>query len=541
MKKLFTLLTAALMAATTQAQNIFKITDFGASPSANIFTNASAIQQAINVCSSAGGGTVLVDSGNFSTTTFILKSNVTLRINPGASLTAPALNSDYPEYPYNQPSWSDNHYTKRSLIFAQESNNIRITGGGTIYFNGLSGNFLSVQKNFRPFGIRMHRCKNIRIDSISFRTAPHWMVHLFDCDTIYISRLNIFNHGFGSNDGINIDGCRNVLIEDCDIDSNDDPIVVKTHSPAPAEHILVRNCTVATYERAVKVGNESCGPMRNIRFQNIMVNKSAFYLSLTPANAIYVAVADGGLAENIVFENIQVNTPYETPIFIRLNNRGNKYTAGIPDPPVQYLRNVTIKNFICTAQRAIPSSITAIPGYYVENITLENVNLTLKGYSGILGNSAVPELEKNRPEPDMWGDSLPSHAFFIRHAKNIQFKNVCFEVMGKDLRPAFFFEDTSGIDIKSCVRPYTSIPEKLLSSTIHIRQISANFYEVTNNHPAVFPQVILLNTQGNVLFKQRPNVNEGKVILDLNQFPSGLYFLHVESGQESTVKKIFRY
>ncbi|MCS6818762.1 MAG: hypothetical protein NZ522_02335, partial [Chitinophagales bacterium] len=182
MKKLFTLLTAALMAATTQAQNIFKITDFGASPSANIFTNASAIQQAINVCSSAGGGTVLVDSGNFSTTTFILKSNVTLRINPGASLTAPALNSDYPEYPYNQPSWSDNHYTKRSLIFAQESNNIRITGGGTIYFNGLSGNFLSVQKNFRPFGIRMHRCKNIRIDSISFRTAPHWMVHLFDCD-----------------------------------------------------------------------------------------------------------------------------------------------------------------------------------------------------------------------------------------------------------------------------------------------------------------------------------------------------------------------
>ena len=311
----------------------------------NAFGNAAFIQNAINACSNAGGGTVLVDSGNFVTNTFILKSNVTLRILQGASLTAHTINNDYPEYPYNQPSWSDNNYTKRSLIFAQEANNIRITGGGTIFFSGRAANFLSVSKNFRPFGIRMHRCKNVVIDSIKLENAAHWMVHLFNCDTITIRKINIYNHCFGSNDGINIDGSRNVLIEDCDIDSNDDPIVIKTHSLAAAEDVLVRNCTLATYERAIKVGNESCGPMRRIRFENIVVKKSAFGAAFTPANAIYVGVTDGGLAEDISFENIDIQTPCETPIFIRLSNRGNKYTSNIPPPPVQYLKNVTIKNF----------------------------------------------------------------------------------------------------------------------------------------------------------------------------------------------------
>jgi hypothetical protein len=112
-----------------------------------------------------------------------------------------------------------------------------------------------------------------------------------------------------------------VTAKDCVIDSNDDPIVVKSHSEDMCRDVLVRNCELATFERGVKVGNESLGPFVNIRFEDIIIRESDFFLNLAPQTAIYLSIADGGSADSIYFERIQVNTDYDTPIFIRLFNR----------------------------------------------------------------------------------------------------------------------------------------------------------------------------------------------------------------------------
>jgi hypothetical protein len=436
------------------------VIDFGAIGDGSV-NNTSYIQAAIDSCSSFGGGEVLIPPGDFKSSTIILKSNVSLRIN--GNLVAVTGMGNFPEIPYNLPSWSDT-YTKKSLIFAEQANHIRLTGSGKVIGSGQDlGVLLESNKNLRPFGLRFHRCVDVLIDSLKFETAPHWMFHIARCDSVVIRAIDVYNQGFGSNDGIDIDACRHVLLENSVFDTNDDPIAIKTHSEDECSDVLVRNCSLSTFERGVKVGNESLGPFKRIRFENITINPSSVPLPVSPQTAIYLGIADGGSADSISFENIQVNTAYDTPIFIRLNDRGHNYT-GI-HPPVQFLRNVLIRNVVCEANSTIPCSITGIPGYSVENILLENVQLQLPG-GGPAGDQNPPENANDRPENDMWGDVLPAYGFFVRHANNVQFDSVCFNLNSPEIRPDYFFRDTSNVKITNPCSSNLASPELFFEKEI---------------------------------------------------------------------------
>jgi polygalacturonase len=83
--------------------------------------DTAAIQKTIDACHQAGGGVVAFPNGNFLTSTIELKSNVTLRVSPGATLWGSKKMADY---------------AKPHLIYARGAENIAIDGGGTINGNG---------------------------------------------------------------------------------------------------------------------------------------------------------------------------------------------------------------------------------------------------------------------------------------------------------------------------------------------------------------------------------------------------------------------
>lgn len=110
---------------------IFDIRDFGAVGNGTAM-NTVAIQNAIDECFKNGGGRVLVSGGTFKTGSVTLKSNVDLHIAADGVLLGSEKCEDYPEKENLKHVISENlpRFRNASMIFAEEAENISITGMG---------------------------------------------------------------------------------------------------------------------------------------------------------------------------------------------------------------------------------------------------------------------------------------------------------------------------------------------------------------------------------------------------------------------------
>ena len=439
MKKVVLFLISTCLISGLHAQT-YLVTDYGALGDGSTL-NTIAIQAAIDDCSANGGGDVVFESGNFVTGTIVLKNNVSLLIQAGVELRGSTSIDDYPDITPQIPTCI-NTYTKKTLIYAEGQHHIGIRGGGTI--NGQGASFLGADT--RPFGLRLVSCQNVVLENLSMRNSGFWMMNNLDVDTMVIRNVDIVNLTNSNNDGLSLDGCRNVLIENCTVDSNDDPLVIKTTSPALSENIEIRNCTVATWSRAIKIGTETLSGVRNVHIHDIDVvwSSLAFPPFIGVASCgINLAIMDGGFMENVVVEDITIES-VETALVIRLGNGGRVWEEGLPPPAVGYLKDVIVRNVTVTQESNTTSSITGIPGFYAKNLQLENVVINFPGGQENLGSGfVVPENETERPENTIFGDVLPAYGLYIRHVDSLQLNNVCFNWQDVDGRPGIIMEDVT--------------------------------------------------------------------------------------------------
>jgi len=136
------------------------------------------------------------------------------------------------------------------------------------------------------------------------------------------------------------------------------------------------------------------------------------------------------------------------PIFLRLGNRGRDQETPTPGS----LRNVIIDNVVAT-RASLACSVTGIPGHPVENVSLENIEITYPGRGNdglailpIYRLKDVPEQEAKYPEFSMFGE-LPAWAFYVRHVSGLSMKNITAKAVAPDYRPAFVFDDVDGLKL----------------------------------------------------------------------------------------------
>ncbi|QEF98318.1 hypothetical protein Mal15_23700 [Stieleria maiorica] len=183
-------------------------------------------------------------------------------------------------------------------------------------------------------------------------------------------------------------------------------------------------------------------------------------------------LVDGGRLENVDITRIVIEN-VDTPVFVRLGDRGNTYGNRDQKAPVGKLKNVCVRDVVAEVtiedrakateapykglkvdttpgvtdkekSKAGPIMITGIPGHPIENVVLENVTISYPGH----GNAAdakrdVPEDLDRYPEQFFFG-VLPAWGAYIRHAKNIEFKNVQLTLRGTDERQQIVLEDVEG-------------------------------------------------------------------------------------------------
>jgi hypothetical protein len=429
--------------------------------------NTKAIQTGIDSLSKLGGGKLIVPEGRFLSGSIVLKSGVELHLQKNAVLLG---STD----PFNYIKLSH----RKAMILAENQSNISISGQGTIdeqgrrlalhsdslYYAGqMDPKHYNLRRkrpeeDYRPLIIEMFGCTNVRITGVTIKDGSGWIQSFDKCRNLTVDSISVISDAYWNNDGFDISDCKKVRVTNCFVNAADDGICLKSGDKDDwNDSIYIANCTVRSSANAIKFGTGSTGGFKNVTIENIKVYD-------TFRSAIALETVDGGILENIVINNITA-TNTGNGIFIRLGHR-NK------DERYSVLRNVSIKNVkvqipfdrpdknydlrgpdLPFFHNPFPCSITGIPGHPVENVSLENIEITYPGRGNdglailpIYRLKDVPEQEAEYPEFSMFGE-LPAWAFYVRHVTGLSMKNISVKAEAKDYRPAFVFDDVDWLKI----------------------------------------------------------------------------------------------
>ena len=430
----------------------YNIKDFGAVDNMKAKSTTS-IQNAIDMCHRQGGGRVVVPAGQFVMGSIELKSNVELHLEHGATLYGSTDLKDYKPMKSNYVSLRT-QTTTIQLIYADSVSHVAITGTGTIDGRGRAFKKQSWNDEgiTRPHLLRFIQSSDITIKDVTLRNSGCWMQHYLACDRVCIDGIRVFNRNNYNNDALDIDGCHEVIVRGMIADSDDDGITLKSTSPRLCENIRISDCVVSSHCNAIKLGTETNGGFRNINISGVVVKPSSdqrekFFGQWIGSSAISLEIVDGGVMENVGVSDIIVEGT-ESPVFVRLGNRGRGYLSSgkdmehiVPIDHVGCIKGVHLCNIHIRNAGSMGCSITGLPGHPVERVWLTNITIHHKGGVGAadlqaINEAVADEKEKDYPEATMWGN-LPAKGFFVRHARNIFFNNVSVETEQTDVRPDF--------------------------------------------------------------------------------------------------------
>lgn len=416
--------------------------------------NTTAIQSAIDSAYDNGGGKVIIPAGTYLTGSLDLRSNVELHISNGAVLLGSTNIEDYSKRVPDLESYND-LFLEYALIYAEQQKNIAVTGNGTI--DGQGETFVVTTKKKpdryknRPFVIRFVQCENVRVEDITMMNSAMWMQQYLACEDVFIDGIRVINHANKNNDMIDIDGSKNVLMQNCIGDTDDDALTLKSTSEYPTENVTITNCVLSSHVNAIKFGTESIGGFRNVTISNIVIKPSRdrdpIYGFPDGLSGITLATVDGGPLEGVLIDNIRIEGT-QVPIYLRRGGRGRTVRTEYDSKLPGNYEGVKISNVIATGITSpVGCSITGVPDYPVKNITLSNISIEFTG-GGTSEDASkeIPELVDHYPESTKWG-ALPSYAFFVRHAENISFDNIHVSYREKEQRPAFVFSDVNDLTL----------------------------------------------------------------------------------------------
>jgi polygalacturonase len=355
------------------------ILDFGANPDGQT-KNTFAIQQAIDRCAVLGGGNVTIPAGNWLTGAIALKSNVYLRLNKDAIITG---SPDFGDYPVHQVRWEGKWIPGHvGLIYAFDARHFGITGPGKIMgSHALGGRPTDKQPLRHPALIEPIGCVDVRFEDFSTNYHLMWSMHPTNCWGLVFSNLTIRSTG-GNGDGIDIDSCKNVQIDRCDISTGDDCISLKSGRGMEGytllnttEDVSITNCTFAdSIFACIGIGSETSGGIRNV-----LIEKCKFTAAKTHAIYIKSRPGRGAFIENIRVNDIDVAGTEGG--FLRFNILGSGLQDQVPVPGLDGIP--TIKDFHFSNVRVtdVPVLVegTAIhPDKPLEGFTLTNITGTCR-------------------------------------------------------------------------------------------------------------------------------------------------------------------
>ena len=258
------LLTAVPLVA---AERVVNVRDLGAVPDGKTLCTE-AIQQAIDRCGAAGGGTVYFPPGTYLSGTLFLKSHVTLHLEAGATLLGSTRLADYPLVKAKVPSRTN----------ALQSPQPDFRRGSRRHFDRRPRHARRQRRRLqeqahdgrRPLMLRVINCRDVLVENIQMQNSGFWNQHYLACRRVRVQGIRVFNHATYNADGIDIDGCRDFVVSNSFIDSDDDAVCLKSTSDRPCENVLISNCVISSHCNADQNGHRFVGRIRERRHHELL-------------------------------------------------------------------------------------------------------------------------------------------------------------------------------------------------------------------------------------------------------------------------------
>jgi polygalacturonase len=252
------LVTAAVgFAANARAAKVCAVRQYGAKGD-GATNDAVAIQRAIDDCSGAHQGTVLLVGGVvFVSSPLILKSHMTLRIAEGTTLAGSTDHADYPD----KEEFKDKG--KQALLTATNAEDVTIDGTGVI--DGRGQSWWDKPHDPRPRLIVFDHCKHVRMRGVTVENSPMWQIVPYYSDDVAFMNMKVLAPQQSHNtDGIDPFSSSNIVIDHLTIDTGDDNVAIKSGQPdspgpdAPSRHIVITDCTFL-HGHGLSIGSEIAG------------------------------------------------------------------------------------------------------------------------------------------------------------------------------------------------------------------------------------------------------------------------------------------
>lgn len=466
-------------------KNSVNLKDFGAVNGGYVL-NSKAFADAIDALSKKGGGKLIIPPGIWLTGPIILKSNIELHAERGALIK---FSTDKSLYPIIETNFEGlNTWRCISPIYGKNLENIAFTGNGVwdgsgevwrqvkkskltesqwkevlsrggvlnkdktswypseTFMNASKGadqnvrpdlktkeEFEKIHDFLRPVMVSIQNSKRVLFDGPVFQNSPAWNIHPFMVEDLIVRNVTVRNPWYSQNgDGLDVECCKNVLIENSSFDVGDDAICIKSGKDkdgrergVPCENIIVRNNIVYHGHGGVTVGSEMSGGVKNLHVSNCTFMGTDVGLRFKSARG------RGGVVENIFISDVFMTDIPSQAISFNLYYGGKSIAETLEEGgdkivnkamPVTVetpqFKNISIKNItIKGAQQAV--FLQGLPEMNLENIEISNLTATAKkGFSiidakGIKITNAKLDIEN-------------SNIFEVYNVKNMSLKNVEF-------------------------------------------------------------------------------------------------------------------
>jgi polygalacturonase len=488
-----TLLPFGSATAAASQQDNFDVRAFGARGD-GAKPDTDAINAAIAAAAQAGGGTVRFPAGRYLSFSIRLRSNVALYLDAGSVIIAADPADGQGQYDAWEPNQWDAYqdfghsHWHNSLIWGEGLENVSITGPGRIWGRGLTRSGPGAHRELKagdmpsslgasdPMGerarkgtafgaemngkgnkaIALKNCRNVVLRDFSMLKCGHFAVLATGVDNLTIDNLSVDTE----RDGFDIDGCRNVRIANCAVNTpNDDAVCLKSSyalgKPRFTEHVTITGCQVSgfdlgsfldgTFQKTqvkapdqegvcgrIKLGTESNGGFRNITIANCVFEH---------CRGLAIESVDGAIIEDVTVDNLAMRDLTTAPLFIRLGRR----MRAPEGTPVGAIRRVNISNVVVSQANAPYASIVAgLAEAPIEDVRISNLTIVHGGGgSAADAQRQVPEHADHYPEPSMFGVT-PAYGLFARHVRNLEVHHADLRTVAADGRPPVVLHNVDG-------------------------------------------------------------------------------------------------